>query len=143
MKRQMIRPGHLRRLLLLALFVGLVYSALGARLVLLQVVRHDKYRRIAENNTQSFALREPRRGDILDINGNPLATTFPVKRVFANPSFLGKHYIEAAHVLAPLLNKNKAKRAKNLNPPKTNRGGGFPPNFFGTRPKKGRGKKGK
>src|SRR3954471_1059615 len=130
MKRQMIRPGHLRRLLLLALFVGLVYSALGARLVLLQVVWHDKYRRISENNTQSFALREPRRGDILDINGNPLATTFPVKRVFANPSFLGKHYIEAAHVLAPLLNYNEAELVQKLNPAKTNQAGVVSTNLY-------------
>jgi cell division protein FtsI/penicillin-binding protein 2 len=130
MKRQMIRPGHLRRLLLLALFVGLVYSALGARLVLLQVVWHDKYRRIAENNTQSFALREPRRGDILDINGNPLATTFPVKRVFANPSFLGRHYIEAAHALAPLLNYNEAELVQKLNPSKTNQAGVLSTNMY-------------
>src|SRR5215212_4431206 len=130
MKRQMIRPGHLRRLLLLALCVGLVYSALGARLVALQVVDHDKYRRIAGNNTQSFALREPRRGDILDINGNPLATTFPVKRAFANPSFLGTHYMEAAPALAPLLNYNEAELVLKLNPIRTSPAGATSTNMY-------------
>ncbi|HUR46875.1 MAG TPA: penicillin-binding protein 2 [Candidatus Saccharimonadales bacterium] len=129
-KRQMIRPGHLRRLLLLALFIGLVYSGLGARLVFLQVVGHDKYRKISENNTSSFALREPKRGDILDINGNPLATTFPIKRVFANPSFLGKHYVEAAHALAPLLNYTEGELLAKLNPLKTNQAGLVATNFY-------------
>src|SRR5213596_1862287 len=114
---------HRRRLLMLATLLALVLAGLGGRLVELQVLRHEKFKKIAENNTQSFALREPRRGDILDINGNPLATTFPVKRVFANPSFLGRHYIEAAHALAPLLNYNEAELVQKLNPSKTNQAG--------------------
>ena len=70
---------HLRRLLLMAILLCLVLAGLGARLVDLQVIRHDELRRIASGNTQSFSVREPRRGDILDVNGNPLATSMPVK----------------------------------------------------------------
>jgi cell division protein FtsI/penicillin-binding protein 2 len=126
----MVKPKNLRRLFLLAALIGLVFLGLGARLVALQVVQHDRYRKIAENNTQSFALREPKRGDILDINGNPLATTFPVKRVFANPSFLGRHYVEAARVLAPLLNYSEAELITKLNPLKMNHSGVVTTNLY-------------
>ncbi len=112
----MIKAGHLRRLLLLATFLGLVLLGLGARLVVLQVVRHDKLRHIAALNTQSFALREPRRGDILDANGNPLATSYSVKRIFANPSFLGPHYAEVARVLAPMISYHEGELAQKLRP---------------------------
>lgn len=126
----MVKPTHLRRLFLLATLIGLVFLGLGARLVALQVVQHDKYRKIAESNVQSFALREPKRGDILDINGNPLATTFPVKRVFANPFFLGRHYVEAARVLAPLLNYPEAELIAKLNPLKMNQAGVVKTNLY-------------
>src|SRR4051794_26702636 len=99
----MAKMLNLRRLFGLATMLCLVLAGLGARLVELQVVRHDKFKRIADLNTQSFHMREPRRGDILDVNGNPLATCEPVKKVFANPRFLGDRYPEVARVLAPLL----------------------------------------
>lgn len=126
----MVKPKHLRRLLLLASLMSLVFLGLAARLVALQVVKHEKYRKIAENNTQSFALREPKRGDILDINGNPLATTFPVKRIFANPSFLGRHYVEVARVLAPLLNYSEAELITKLNPLKLHSSGAVTTNMY-------------
>jgi cell division protein FtsI/penicillin-binding protein 2 len=126
----MVKPTHLRRLFLLASLIGLVFLGLGARLVALQVVQHDRYQKIAEKNIRSFALREPKRGDILDINGNPLATTFPVKRVFANPSFLGKHYVETARVLAPLLNYSEGELVTKLNPLKLSQAGVVTTNLY-------------
>src|SRR6266571_8500012 len=107
---------HRRRLSILATLLGLVLAGLGARLVELQVLRHEKLKRIAEWNTQSFFLREPRRGDILDVNGNPLATSVPVKKIFANPRFIGPHYLEVAHLLAPLLSYPEAELALRLRP---------------------------
>ena len=112
----MIRSTHLRRLGFLAILVCVALTGLGARLIDLQVYRHERFRKIAEGNTQSFALREPPRGDILDVNGNPLATSIPVKRVFANPRFLGDHYPEVAHVLAPLLCWDESELAQRLRP---------------------------
>src|SRR5262245_47961336 len=81
----MIQPAQLRRLLVLAAVLVLLLSAQGFRLVWLQVLRHEYYRDAAERNTQRLFYREPRRGDILDARGNPLATSVPVKRVLANP----------------------------------------------------------
>src|SRR5213082_2422157 len=112
----MIKALHLRRLLCLAILLCTVLAALGGRLVVLQALRHDKFRRIAEWNTQSFCLREPRRGDILDVNGNPLATSVPVKKVFANPRFIGERYLEVARALAPLLSYNEAELVLRLRP---------------------------
>ena len=107
---------HRRRLLILATLLALVLAGLGGRLVELQVLRHEKFKKIAEWNTQSFFLREPRRGDILDVNGNPLASSVPVKKVFANPRFIGSHYPEVARALAPLLSYNEADLALRLRP---------------------------
>jgi len=112
----MVKTLNLRRLFLLASVLCLVLAGLGARLVVLQVVRHEKFKRIAEWNTQSFCLREPRRGDILDVNGNPLATCVPVKKVYANPRFLGNRYPEVARALAPLLSYNESELAARLRP---------------------------
>src|SRR5438477_2440242 len=112
----MIKTTHSRRLILLGITVCLILTGLGARLVLLQVVWHEKLKKIAEWNTQSFLLREPRRGDILDVNGNPLATSVPVKRVFANPRFIGARYPEVARALAPLLSYNEAELGLRLRP---------------------------
>jgi len=96
--------------------LGLIFAGLGIRQGVLQVWRHEKYRRIAEFNTQRFFLREPRRGDILDANGNPLATSVPVKKVFANPVLLGRHYVDVARVLAPLLSYDEAELIRALRP---------------------------
>src|SRR5436190_14892655 len=112
----MIKTTHSRRLILLGIIVCLILTGLGARLVLLQVVWHDKLKKIAEWNTQSFSMREPRRGEILDVNGNPLATSVPVKKVFANPRFIGDRYPEIARALAPLLSYNEAELALRLRP---------------------------
>src|SRR5689334_7967265 len=98
-----IKPKHFRRLFGLAAVLFLVFISLGARLVYLQVVCHDRYRKIADYNTQSLSVRPARRGDILDAKGNPLAVSLPVKRVVANPAFMGPHYVEVARKLAPML----------------------------------------
>ena len=112
----MVKSSHLRRLFALAIILAVAFVGLGIRLAVLQVVRHEKYRRIAEINTQRVFLREPRRGDILDANGNPLATCIPVKKVFANPLFVGPHHREMARALAPLLAYDEAELARLLRP---------------------------
>jgi cell division protein FtsI (penicillin-binding protein 3) len=106
--------GHKRRLIMIAGLLGVAFAGLSARLVLLQVCDHAKYRAVAERK-QVF-LREPRRGEILDANGNPLAISVPVKKIFANPKFLGSYYPEVARVLAPFLGMNEAELARKLQP---------------------------
>ena len=107
-------PGHKRRLIVLTCSLGVAFAGLCARLVVLQVRDHDKYRAVAER--KKVYLREPRRGDILDVNGNPLATSVPVKKIFANPRFLGAYYSDFARALAPVLDVNEAELAAKLRP---------------------------
>jgi cell division protein FtsI/penicillin-binding protein 2 len=103
----MAKQRQYKRLMLLALLLGMGFAGLGYRLVDLQVLRHDELSIKAQRNTQRQVLIEPRRGDILDIKGNPLATSVFVKTVCANPAVIGNHQAEIAHVLAPLLQTNE------------------------------------
>jgi cell division protein FtsI/penicillin-binding protein 2 len=97
-----------RRLLMLALVLGAAFVGLGYRLVDLQVLRHDELSAMAQQNTLHETSLEPRRGDILDVRGNVLATSLFTKTVKANPTQIGTHAPEFAHALAPLLEKDEA-----------------------------------
>ena len=110
----MVKARNLRRLLLLGIFLGLAYGGLAARLVVLQVMQHEEHRNQADR--KRIFLSEPPRGDILDINGNPLATSMPVKKIFANPRFIGPYAEEVAAAVAPLLKMDQAELAQMLKP---------------------------
>jgi cell division protein FtsI/penicillin-binding protein 2 len=98
-------------LLLCAAFAGL-----GYRLVDLQVLRHEELSALAQKNTCQLFLLEPRRGDILDVRGNLLATSTYVKRVCADPSLVGTNQLPVARALAPLLQIDEARLVQLLTP---------------------------
>src|SRR5262249_35499594 len=99
----MARRLQMRRLVMLAVMLVVVFAALGYRLVDLQVLRHEDLIVRAQQNTHREFLLEPRRGDILDIKGNILASSMPARTVCADVPLLGNRQAEVAHVLAPLL----------------------------------------
>jgi cell division protein FtsI/penicillin-binding protein 2 len=103
-----------RRLTLLALLLGLAFAGLGYRLVDLQVLRHEELSARAQLNTQRRLLLEPRRGDILDVKGNLLATSVFVKTVCADPTLMGNRQAEVARALAPLLQTTEAELHQRL-----------------------------
>lgn len=105
-----------RRLVWLGLLLSVAFAGLGYRLIDLQVLRHEELSIKAQQNTQREFLLEPRRGDILDIKGNVLATSVFVKRVYADPTLIGTNQAQVAHVLAPLLQTNEAVLAQELTP---------------------------
>jgi len=107
---------QLRRVLLLLLLLGAAFAGLGYRLVDLQVLRHDELTRIAELYTEHDFFKAPRRGDILDVNGNLLATSISVKTICANPSLIGNQQAIVAHALAPLLGINEGSLYQRLIP---------------------------
>jgi cell division protein FtsI/penicillin-binding protein 2 len=107
---------QLRRVLLLLLLLGAAFAGLGYRLVDLQVLRHDELARIAELNTERDFLRLPRRGNILDVSGNLLATSVPVKTVCANPSLIGNQQAVVVRALAPLLGLSEGDLCQRLMP---------------------------
>lgn len=101
---------------MLLAFLALAFGGLGYRLVDLQVLRHDELSALAEDNTQREFWQNPRRGDILDVNGNILATSIPVKTVCADPSLIGGFRPEVARAIAPLLQMSEADLAQRLTP---------------------------
>jgi len=110
----MAKQLQYRRLFWLALLLCAAFAGLGYRLVDLQVVRHVELKAKAAKNTQREFLLEPRRGDILDVKGNLLATTVDVKTVCADPRLVGESHLELARLLAPLLNENESRLAAKL-----------------------------
>jgi cell division protein FtsI/penicillin-binding protein 2 len=110
------RGQQLARLLLMLTLVVAAFVGLGYRLVELQIFRHDELSRLADKGSQEKIRQAASRGDILDANGNLLATSVPVKTVCANPSLLGDQQAAVAHALAPLLQMSEADLFQELQP---------------------------
>lgn len=94
------------RVLALTLLLGVGFVALVLRLVDLQVLRHGELEAKAQQNTRRQFLREPRRGDVLDVKGNLLATSVFVKTVCADPTLIGNRQAKVASAISPLLGLN-------------------------------------
>lgn len=112
----MINKQQIRRALLLLAFLGAAFAGLCYRLVDLQVLRHDELTAKAGQNTVREFWQAPRRGDILDANGNVLATSVAVKTVCADPSLIGGLRPQVARAIAPLLNLSEAELTAKLTP---------------------------
>jgi len=103
-------------MLLLLGLLALAFISLGYRLVDLQVLRHDALAALAQQNTEFQYFREPRRGDILDDNGNLLVTSIFVKTVCADPVLIGNQQAAVARALAPLCHMNEVDLYQRLLP---------------------------
>ena len=90
------------RITLLAAFVTAVATAIGARLVQLQVVRCEDLRLRAEDQYRSRVVVPATRGAILDRNGDPLAVSMEALSLFAHPGRVDEP-ARAASALAPVL----------------------------------------
>ena len=110
------REQQFRRLLALLVLVVLAFVGLGFRLVDLQVLRHDELAKLAERKTQQTTWQEAKRGDILDVNGNLLATSVSVKTICANPLMIGGQKEVVAHALAPLLQMSENDLMQRMTP---------------------------
>src|ERR1700743_2377609 len=103
----MAKRLQFRKLLMLGLLLGAVFSGLGYRLVDLQCLRHDELSAKAESNTHREFVFEPRRGDILDVKGNVLATSAFAKTVCVDPTLMNDRQADVvARAIAPLLQVN-------------------------------------
>jgi cell division protein FtsI/penicillin-binding protein 2 len=120
-----------KRLTLLGLVLGLAFVGLGYRLIDLQVLRHDELSAKADKQSRRAFLVEPRRGDILDAKGNPLATSLFVKTVCADPTRIGQYQPEIAHAIAPILEMNEGDLIQKLtHRVRQNEGGGMSTNRY-------------
>ena len=107
----MIKPAQYRRLALMALLLVGAFAGLGYRLVTLQVIRHDEFLSRATGLQRQKVLRASKRGDIVDANGHPLATTVFVKTVVADPTLVGTNQSVVtlvARQVAPILKLDEA-----------------------------------
>jgi cell division protein FtsI/penicillin-binding protein 2 len=105
-----------RRATFLVVLLCLAYLGLAGWLVNLQVFRHDELSAKAQQNTHREFWQNPRRGDILDVNGNILATSVAVKTICADPSLIGNQQPAVARALAPLLQMNESDLIQKLTP---------------------------
>ncbi len=105
-----------RRLWSLAALLVCAFAGLGYHLADVQVLRHAELGRKAQQNTQRKFYLEPRRGDILDVKGNILATSVPVLTVCADPTLLGSRRGEVVRVLAPLLKMSESELTQRISP---------------------------
>ena len=108
------RAGSQRtRALIVALIFGGAFLGLLARLGYLQVVKHDEYLRLAESqHAKSIALR-PKRGPILDRNGQVLAVSSAAETLYALPARVDDAG-RLAKRLAPVLGEPAADIVKRL-----------------------------
>ena len=111
---------QIKRALLLLTFIGLAFSGLAYRLVDLQVLRHDELSKLADENTHRDFREAPRRGDILDINGNVLATSTEVKTICVDPTLIRDQQtaVTVARALAPWLQTTETALYQKLSPRK-------------------------
>jgi cell division protein FtsI/penicillin-binding protein 2 len=113
----MAKQLQYRRVVLLALLLGVAFLGLGYRLVDLQVLRFEELSAKARENTHRKFLLEPRRGDVLDVKGNLLATSVFVKTVCADLALIGNRQAEVARAVAPFLQTSENELIQRLMPP--------------------------
>lgn len=111
-----LQPFQNRRLVLMVFLLFVAFCGLGYRLVDLQVLQHEALKAKAVAQVRQTRMLEPRRGDIRDARGTLLATSRPVKTVFADPVLIGDHQALIARALAPIFQVPEAELHKRLLP---------------------------
>ena len=92
-----------RRLLVLALMMLAGFGGVTARLVVLQVLRHDQLEQQAESNSTAVLPTVPNRGEIFDRNGVVLATNYKTYTLEITPSRLDRTLEEAIDAIGKVV----------------------------------------
>jgi len=96
--------GNFRgRLLAAAFFVLFCFGLVAARLIYLQVIRHDDLSEQAEANRTAFVPVVPNRGLIVDRNGVVLANNYSAYTLELTPARLGKNLDATIDALAEVV----------------------------------------
>ncbi len=80
-----MHKGFFGRLIVCGLFVGLGFSALAARLFIVQVRDRERLVAYAEKQLRRTLRVRAKRGEILDARGRPLAVSMNAPSLYANP----------------------------------------------------------
>ena len=86
----MVKKTHRLRVLIVALASLLVFAIIEARLFTIQIARHEQYALIAGRQQARTVKLNRRRGDIVDRNGQVLATSTLYESIYFNPSRMKK-----------------------------------------------------
>lgn len=82
----MPQSDSMLRLLVAFVLIVLLFGLLSARFVYLQITRHDDFTGQASTNRITIIPTPPVRGEIVDVNGVPLAKNYPVFSLEVIPS---------------------------------------------------------
>ncbi len=110
------------RLTSTAVILFLWALAIFARLIVLQVVQHDKYVAKARKQQEAEVTIPAPRGSIVDRNGQPLAISLPVASVSVNPQQISDPHM-ASEVLSSFLKLDQAALYSKLASARQNRKG--------------------
>jgi cell division protein FtsI/penicillin-binding protein 2 len=105
------RPFKARLLTMMAAIVCWA-AVLEARLVYLQVVKHDEFKAAARKQQQDLIKLVPARGDIRDRNGELLAYSVESYRVIADPSVVKDPRQEVQEICGALMDCTPDERAQ-------------------------------
>ncbi len=105
------------RTLIVAAFIACAFAGLCGRLAYLQVVKHDEYSRLAENQQAKTIPLMPKRGPILDRTGQALAVSSKAQSLYALTSRI-EDKEALARRLAPVLGDAPGEIARRLDSPK-------------------------
>ncbi len=107
--------GARARAVILCCGLAVVFTLFSARLIQLQVRDRAHYTRMAADRHSRKQIIPARRGDLLDIHGEVLATNEPVRTVVADGSLIKKDRVdELAELLAGPLEMDSASLSKEL-----------------------------
>jgi cell division protein FtsI (penicillin-binding protein 3) len=114
-RRRSLRGSAQLRLRTGFVFIALVLSFFGARLVQLQGVEPEKYATLAASTGGTVTVELPaQRGDILDRNGRPLATSVAGRMVVADPLLTRPYAAPLARFLSTRLHVDYFKTLRSL-----------------------------
>ncbi|MBI1724900.1 MAG: penicillin-binding protein 2 [Candidatus Tectomicrobia bacterium] len=97
-----MKEGHLRRLIACGALVGLGFGALAVKLFLIQIRDREFLVSYAERQLRRTLVLRPKRGEILDAQGRPLAVSVEASSLYANPQEIDNPR-EAARSLSQVL----------------------------------------
>lgn len=104
------------RVFVATLLVLLAFALLAARMVYLQVLRHDELSAQAESNRTAVLPVVPNRGQIVDRHGRVLASNYSAYTLEITPSLVGnlEHTIDALSEVVPIQPRDRRRFRKLL-----------------------------
>src|SRR5438067_12926037 len=105
-----------RRILFVTLILVVWMLAVGARLVQLQVSRHDELAARARNQQLSSIETAPTRGQLLDRQGRELARSLDTESFYADPSEIN-NVNDTANRIATITGQDAGALAERFNDP--------------------------